>query len=232
MPSQTSYYHYDGQGSTLCLTNENGDVTDQYAYTAYGEEVDTGVANFTRNPFRYVGQQGYYRDADTGEYYVRARTYSPVLARWLSLDPTGLQGGGENLYAYVTGRPVTNVDSSGLRGFFGSVLLFEDRKTVLCDGYSADVTMKCPTVCHVALCTLAWTFPSQEVDIHVWAACKLGDLFGPGTDAARAAVSLAMSAVYHTKALAPPCNQGCQFEPTTATELGLEKLDIKHLKKR
>jgi RHS repeat-associated protein len=92
MTWQTSYYHYDGQGSTLCLTNENGDVTDQYAYTAYGEEVDTGAMNPTPNPFRYVGQQGYYRDADTEDYYVRGQVYEPALARWLSPDPVQLTG--------------------------------------------------------------------------------------------------------------------------------------------
>jgi uncharacterized protein RhaS with RHS repeats len=75
MAGQTSYYHYDGLGSTQCLTDKNGNVTDSYAYTAFGEAVPTGAANATPNPFRYVGREGYYLDADTGDYYVRARTY-------------------------------------------------------------------------------------------------------------------------------------------------------------
>ena len=32
-----SYYHFDGQGSTLALTNKDGDITDEYAYDAFGE---------------------------------------------------------------------------------------------------------------------------------------------------------------------------------------------------
>ena len=84
---QTSYYHYDGQGSAQLLTDENGNITDQYCNTAFGEPVPTGAANPTPNPFQYVGREGYYLDTDTGDYYVRARTYSPVLARWLSEDP-------------------------------------------------------------------------------------------------------------------------------------------------
>jgi RHS repeat-associated protein len=113
MTWQTSYYHYDGLGSTLCLTDENGDVTDNYAYMAFGEEVDTGAANPTRNPFRYIGREGYYRDADTGDYYIRARTYSPALARWLSEDPIGYKGG-MNVYAYVAGNHTSNLDPEGL----------------------------------------------------------------------------------------------------------------------
>jgi hypothetical protein len=35
------YYHFDGQGSTLALSNENGDVTDEYAYNAFGERVQS-----------------------------------------------------------------------------------------------------------------------------------------------------------------------------------------------
>jgi len=81
MAAQTSYYHYDGLGSTQCLTDSSGNVTDQYANTAFGEAVPTGAANPTTNPFRYAGQVGYYFDPDSAELYVRARVYRPVLAR-------------------------------------------------------------------------------------------------------------------------------------------------------
>jgi hypothetical protein len=84
------FYHYDGQGSTQLLTDENGNVTDSYANTAFGTPVDTGAANPTVNPFRFVGQFGYYLDLDTGDYYVRARTYSPFLARWLNTATEGV----------------------------------------------------------------------------------------------------------------------------------------------
>lgn len=32
----SSYYHFDGHGSTRALTNEDQDVTDTAAYTAFG----------------------------------------------------------------------------------------------------------------------------------------------------------------------------------------------------
>jgi hypothetical protein len=52
---KTSYYHYDGLGSTQLLTDENANITDSYCNTAFGAPVDKGAANPTANPFRYVG---------------------------------------------------------------------------------------------------------------------------------------------------------------------------------
>lgn len=82
---QVRYYNFDGQGSTRELTDENGDVTDTYTYTAFGEEIaHTGT---TENPFRYGGAFGYYTDAAAGHVDVRARVYEPRIARWMSQDP-------------------------------------------------------------------------------------------------------------------------------------------------
>ncbi len=111
----TRYYHYDGLGSTQLLTDENGNVTDSYANTAFGEPVSTGAENPTTNPFRFVGQFGYYINRDVGDYYVRARAFSDVLARWLSPDPIGLvdQRESASLYKYANNSPTVNVDPSG-----------------------------------------------------------------------------------------------------------------------
>jgi RHS repeat-associated protein len=106
------YYHYDGLGSAQLLTDESGNVTDSYCNTAYGQPVDTGAANPTINPFQFVGQAGYYLDANTGNYYVRARTYSPTIARWLSEDPIG-HNGGINLYVYISNVPLADRDPEG-----------------------------------------------------------------------------------------------------------------------
>jgi RHS repeat-associated protein len=38
-------------------------------------------------PYHFVGRSGYYHDQELADYYVRARHYSPALARWLSEDP-------------------------------------------------------------------------------------------------------------------------------------------------
>jgi len=107
----TSYYHYDGLGSTVALTNESEEVTDTFRYRAYGEPVvRTGT---TENPFRWVGALGYYWDEELGQYYVRARHYEPSVARWMSQDPIGYQGS-MNTYWYASDNPARVVDPSGL----------------------------------------------------------------------------------------------------------------------
>lgn len=79
---ETSYYHFDGQGSTRALTDETENVTDRYTYSTFGEEVASSGS--TINPFRYVGAAGYYTDTETNDVSARARVYEPEIGRWLS----------------------------------------------------------------------------------------------------------------------------------------------------
>ena len=124
--NQSQYYHYDGLGSTRQLTDGTGQVTDSRVYDAFGNTVQSTGSSVV--PYHFVGRQGYYYDQELAEYYVRVRSYSAVLARWMSDDPFW---GRENLllstlrqayafasssqYAYVGGRPVTNADPSGFQ---------------------------------------------------------------------------------------------------------------------
>ncbi|QDU39654.1 tRNA3(Ser)-specific nuclease WapA precursor [Maioricimonas rarisocia] len=86
-----SYYHFDALGSAQQLTDSSEAITDTYLYNAWGELLaSTGT---TINPFRYVGQLGYYFDPDTGNFYIRARIYSSITARWTSVDPLGFVDG-------------------------------------------------------------------------------------------------------------------------------------------
>ncbi len=108
---QVSFYHYDGQGSTLALTDENGAITDTYTYSAFGETIaSTGT---TVNPYRYIGSRGYQYNEETNDYYVRERVYEPAIARWMSVDPI-FPDDGPNAYMYVNNSPATVVDASGL----------------------------------------------------------------------------------------------------------------------
>jgi len=51
-------------------------------------------------------------DPETELHYVRNRTYSPALGRWVQRDPIGYAGG-INLYGYVGGRAVVALDPTG-----------------------------------------------------------------------------------------------------------------------
>ncbi len=52
-------------------------------------------------------------DPESELYYVRNRTYSPVLSRWIQRDSIGYAGG-VNFYEYVGGRAVAEVNPSGM----------------------------------------------------------------------------------------------------------------------
>jgi RHS repeat-associated protein len=107
-----SYYTYDILGSVQQLMDHTATVTDTYVYKGFGEQF--AVTGSTVNPFRWLGQVGYYYDVDTADLYVRARIYDPLRARWLSLDPIGFDAGDWNLYRYVWNRPTLLTDPSGL----------------------------------------------------------------------------------------------------------------------
>lgn len=63
--------------------------------------------------------QGQLFDPWTANYSMRAREYSPVLARFASTDPIGFLGGTANLYAFVNGNPLSFTDPLGLRPSHG-----------------------------------------------------------------------------------------------------------------
>ncbi len=107
----TSYYHFDGQGSTRALTDSTETVTDTNIYDAWGVNVST--SGTTENPFRYAGEFGYYFDVELESHSVRRRRYEATIARWASVDPRRFVDG-PNQYLYVENHPTNAVDPSGL----------------------------------------------------------------------------------------------------------------------
>jgi len=107
-------YHFDRRGSTVAITDIDGNVTDRFQYGPYGELVYRD--GITHTPFLYNGRDGVMTDSN-GLYYMRARYYSPEIKRFINRDVlTGSIDNGQSLnrYAYVDGRPVSFVDPFGL----------------------------------------------------------------------------------------------------------------------
>jgi RHS repeat-associated protein len=98
----------DALGSTMQLTDASQTATDSYLYRAFGEQ--SVLSGSSPNPFTWVGRLGYYRQADTGDYWVRARVYAPARGRWVSRDPAC---GASQRYSYVYSRPGALVDPTG-----------------------------------------------------------------------------------------------------------------------
>ncbi len=76
-----TYYHYNAHGDVVQLTNSSGTVTKNYTYDAFG--VEQNASDGDANPFRYCGEQF---DNETGNYYLRARYYSPEVGRFTQED--------------------------------------------------------------------------------------------------------------------------------------------------
>jgi RHS repeat-associated protein len=107
LPAATAaYYHQDGVGSLLALSNAAGTATASQRFDAFGIRL---AGTGTIPTFGYTGREP---DA-SGLMYYRARYYDPGLGRFTQRDPIGLAGG-INRYAYVGNNPVNFTDPEGL----------------------------------------------------------------------------------------------------------------------
>ncbi|WP_077611728.1 RHS repeat-associated core domain-containing protein [Clostridium sp. Marseille-P2415] len=99
-------YHLDEKNNTAYITGNQRKVENFYEYDAFG--VIRSQSEEVRNRTLYTGQQ---YDQETGQYYLRARFYNPVVGRFLQEDV--YRGDGLNLYAYCANNPVVYYDPSG-----------------------------------------------------------------------------------------------------------------------
>ncbi|ROT98918.1 tandem-95 repeat protein [Marinobacter sp. R17] len=107
----TTYYLYDGHGSTRALADESSTVTDTYHYDAFG--VELASTGDTENGYRYTGEQ---RDAGLEQYYLRARYYDQGVGRFTQMDTwVGRNSEPVSLHKYLYGNvdPVNRIDPTG-----------------------------------------------------------------------------------------------------------------------
>jgi len=125
--NETYFYHFDGLGSVVALSDVNNVLVERYAYDVFGQPTIRDVngtelsASAVHNPYLFTGRR---YDAEAGLYYYRARYYDFATARFLQPDPLGYTDG-LNMYAYVGNNPATFVDPSGLTTWSNTVYLWD-----------------------------------------------------------------------------------------------------------
>ena len=102
----TSYFGTDILGSVRSVTDKYGAVQTSYDYDAFGSPYLGNLENDIG--FGYCGKV---YDIGTGLYDYGFRDYSPVSARFTTVDPVR---DGSNWFSYVVNDPVNYVDPLGL----------------------------------------------------------------------------------------------------------------------
>ncbi|MFE6076678.1 RHS repeat-associated core domain-containing protein [Paenibacillus sp. NPDC057886] len=124
---QIYYYHLNGHGDVVSLTDQSGNEVAQYEYDAWGNIVNQSGSLADENPYRYAS---YRYNAETGLYYLMSRNYNPQLGSFISLDseqdldldldnPLNRNG-----YSYGLNNPITFVDDDGNNPFIIFVIVF------------------------------------------------------------------------------------------------------------
>ncbi|MCG1025143.1 kelch repeat-containing protein [Dehalobacter sp.] len=107
----TLFYMYNGHADVTALLDSSGTIQATYYYDAFGNILQqTGTVS---NNITYAGYQ---YDKETGLYYLNARMYDPVTARFMQEDtyrgdpndPLSL-----NLYSYCHNEPLMYTDPTG-----------------------------------------------------------------------------------------------------------------------
>ncbi len=129
VPAGAYYLLQDWLYRAVALTNSGGGIVEAYDTDAYGNTLiftgpgpdgvwftdDDVQSTYGANEIIYCG---YRFDSESQLYYVRNRTYNPVLDRWIQRDPIGYNGG-INLYGYVESSPVGLFDPNGMAAASG-----------------------------------------------------------------------------------------------------------------
>jgi RHS repeat-associated protein len=109
--AQSYYYLYNAHGDVTSLLDMSGNIAVSYDYDAFGNIIgQTGTAD---NPIRYAGYQ---YDEESGLYYLNARYFDSVTARFITEDTyTGQRNDplSLNLYTYCFSNPLIYTDPTG-----------------------------------------------------------------------------------------------------------------------
>jgi RHS repeat-associated protein len=118
---KTFFLHSNARGDIICITDENMNWAKRFTYDPWGKVISETASSSAYEalacPYAYAG---YFRDVETGLYYMPARYYSPFQRRFLTKDPhPGSKGSPITLnpYQYCGNNPINSVDPTGQYDF-------------------------------------------------------------------------------------------------------------------
>ena len=113
------YYEKDLQGNIIGILDAHGYEVATYSYDAWGNITDTTYTSQLPYQLNHLTYRGYYRDEETGFYYLQSRYYDAEVGRFLNADDIKFLDMAENmvsknnLYCYCNCNPVNNIDPEG-----------------------------------------------------------------------------------------------------------------------
>jgi RHS repeat-associated protein len=108
--AQTVYYHNDMAGSPLAASDEGGSLLWREGYRPYGERIQVPASD---NKLWFHGKQA---DDDSGLSNFGARSYDPIVGRFMGTDPQAFNDQNIhsfNRYAYGNNNPYKFKDPDG-----------------------------------------------------------------------------------------------------------------------
>lgn len=110
---QTYFYHFNGHGDVVSITDDLGNEVAHYEYDAWGNLSEKSGMLADENQYRYAG---YRYDLESNLYYLMARYYDPSTSRFLTVDPvigSAFVPLTQNEYIYANNNPIMLNDPNG-----------------------------------------------------------------------------------------------------------------------
>jgi RHS repeat-associated protein len=103
------WYLTDKLGSVRADVNNTGSVIDTITYDTFGNIISESSPS-SGDRFKYTSREW---DSEIGQYFYRARYYSPTDGRFESEDPLGFKQRDIDFYRYTINSPVNASDATG-----------------------------------------------------------------------------------------------------------------------
>lgn len=116
------YYEKDLQGNVIGLLDSRGAEVATYSYDAWGNITNSSFLEGydTAYNLNHITYRSYYRDEESGFYYLQSRYYDPEVCRFINADDVSYLGAsgtvwGYNLFSYCVVKIVASIANICLR---------------------------------------------------------------------------------------------------------------------